>query len=240
VAKQPVIAAPTHKSRRSSPIRTRGRVALGAPRSAKGPKFRGCLREIIGAWHASNKLSQCVAQQVNSMQPESDCISPKPPPRLLACHANEQIGLYQGKLYVADPKGRFGVKWSSNCNLAPESLHKSGRSGPLKSRQLANPFFTDTSIQLPSRVRLRKGLQAAAQPQAQHEPPSFATSTRESYRLDRQVACASRRVRFGLTNFPDVLGPVVRWPDGTGWRVRLEAPNHVVSVGRKARLLGGR
>jgi len=42
-------------------------------------------------------------------------------------HANEQIGLYQGKLYVADPKGRFCVKWSSNCNLAPESLHKSGR-----------------------------------------------------------------------------------------------------------------
>jgi hypothetical protein len=142
--------------------------------------------------------------------------------------ANEQIGLYQGKLYVVDPKGRFASNGAVVATWRPSPYIRADASGPLKSRQLANPFFTETSIQLPSRVRLLSGLHVAAQPQVPHEPPSFATSTRESYRSIGRTHTRLDEVRFGLPNFPDVLGPLVQWPDGTGWRVRLKAPNHVV------------
>src|SRR5947208_484844 len=85
--------------------------------------------------------------------------------------ANEPIGLYQGKLYVADPKGRFASNGSVTATWRPSPYIRADASGPLKSRHLANPYFTETSIQLPSRVRLRRGLQVADQPQIQHEPP---------------------------------------------------------------------
>src|SRR5258708_24612877 len=88
-------------------------------------------------------------------------------------HANERIDLYHGKVYVVDPNGRFFANGAITATWRPNPYIKADAGGPLKARQLANPFFAETSIQPPSRFRLLRGLHPIPLPAVPHHPPRF-------------------------------------------------------------------
>lgn len=141
--------------------------------------------------------------------------------------ANEPIGLLRGDVFVRTAKGRFKAKGAITAEWRPTPHIACEASGPLHPLLLGTLTPSQESIEIPSGVRLRAKLPAEPIVGAS-DPQTFSISTTEQYRSVGHRHLSLDEVRFALPNFPDVFGRRTRWPNGTGWRVELAAPNHVV------------
>jgi len=141
--------------------------------------------------------------------------------------ANEPIGLLRGDVFVRTPKGRFRADGAVTARWRPTPHIAGEAAGPLHPLQMGNLLGNRESIELPSRIRIRANLSGEPVP-VTTEPQTFSSSTSERYGSVGRRDLPFDEVRFGVPNFLDVLGPRVRWPSGTGWRIQLDAPNHVI------------
>jgi hypothetical protein len=145
--------------------------------------------------------------------------------------ANEPIGLYRGPLTLVGKRGRVRAIGSIRAEWRPEPaifVEADAVLGPGDHARL--DITSPTHVVLPSVVPIRNQIQALPALQSHASNSRFSVAQPERYEFVGQTQGLVTEVRFGVPNFPDVLGPTVRWRDQTGWRQNLVAADHAVTL----------
>jgi hypothetical protein len=150
---------------------------------------------------------------------------------------NDPIGLYRGPLTLVGPHGRVKATGNIRIEWLPEpSVFAEADAILMPGDHSRLDITSRIRVELPSAVPIRRLVSTPPEekgPALEKSGKAAASSSisiaqPERFEFIGDTKALVTEVRFGVPNFPDVLGQMVGWPDGTGWRLRLVAVDHTV------------